>query len=232
MPNQGDAEYTRMRSLSPVGSHPGAPDWEGSSVRSNPSQLSIDPVDEEDLDEAEEQDIEELWFPGCHADLGGGWPLAPGEDSALSHGPLVWMVREAQRAGLKFDHDMMVLLKCYEDEQSVLSNTYNAALNGNVKVPKVEVIGASNPDLFGSPRSEKQNSGWAPGLAPEEAKHSDFHQSLLNAFTKGHLHNCLEYNNGLSATSVLSWKIMEYMPFRRMDLQPDGSWKAISFPLS
>ena len=24
---------------------------------------------------------------------------------------------------------------------------------------------------------------------------------------------------------------MEYMPFRRMDLQSDGSWKAITFPL-
>lgn len=24
---------------------------------------------------------------------------------------------------------------------------------------------------------------------------------------------------------------MEYLPFRRMDLQPDGSWKAITFPL-
>lgn len=24
---------------------------------------------------------------------------------------------------------------------------------------------------------------------------------------------------------------MEYLPFRRMDLQPDGSWKAITLPL-
>ena len=24
---------------------------------------------------------------------------------------------------------------------------------------------------------------------------------------------------------------MEYLPFRRMDLRPDGSWKAISLPL-
>src|SRR5207245_879342 len=27
------------------------------------------------------------------------------------------------------------------------------------------------------------------------------------------------------------WKIMEYLPFRRMDLRPDGSWKPIRWPL-
>ncbi|RAQ99794.1 short chain dehydrogenase reductase family [Stemphylium lycopersici] len=26
-------------------------------------------------DEDGEQDIQEVWFPGCHADIGGGWPL-------------------------------------------------------------------------------------------------------------------------------------------------------------
>ena len=37
------------------------------------------------------QDIEEVWFPGCHGDIGGGWDLPPDEEP-LSHGPLVWMV--------------------------------------------------------------------------------------------------------------------------------------------
>ena len=29
----------------------------------------------------------------------------------------------------------------------------------------------------------------------------------------------------------MSWRIMEFLPFRRMDLQPDGSWKSIRWPL-
>jgi uncharacterized protein (DUF2235 family) len=37
------------------------------------------------------QDIEEVWFPGAHGDIGGGWDLPEGEEP-LSHGPLVWMV--------------------------------------------------------------------------------------------------------------------------------------------
>jgi hypothetical protein len=34
------------------------------------------------------QDIEEVWFPGCHADIGGGWAKAEGEKWQLSHMPL------------------------------------------------------------------------------------------------------------------------------------------------
>ena len=56
-------------------------------------------------EKAKTQDILEVWFAGCHADIGGGWPKeeAKGETWQLSHTPLVWMVHEAEKAGLKFD---------------------------------------------------------------------------------------------------------------------------------
>jgi len=46
-----------------------------------------DSEDDDDLG----QDVEEVWFPGAHADIGGGWDL-PADEEPLSHGPLVWMV--------------------------------------------------------------------------------------------------------------------------------------------
>lgn len=49
------------------------------------------------------QDIEEVWFAGGHADIGGGWSKTTGEKWMLSHAPLVWMVHEADKAGLQFD---------------------------------------------------------------------------------------------------------------------------------
>lgn len=79
------------RSMSPVGSVDDA-----SSIHSGTTQNSLmapmAPPDDDsnDEDEAAAQDIEEVWFPGCHADLGGGWPLSMDEESPLSHGPLVW----------------------------------------------------------------------------------------------------------------------------------------------
>lgn len=42
-------------------------------------------------------DALELWFPGVHADVGGGY-----SDSQLAHGALLWMITESAAADLKF----------------------------------------------------------------------------------------------------------------------------------
>lgn len=47
-----------------------------------------------------ERDIEEVWFPGVHCDIGGGYPEA---ESGLSKLPLEWMIGEAAKAGMAFD---------------------------------------------------------------------------------------------------------------------------------
>lgn len=133
------------------------------------------------------QDIEGVWFPGCHADIGGGWPKREGETWMLSHAPLVWMVQEAERAGLKLDPYKMAKLNCCPD-----------AL-----------------DEYGNEDQEK-----------EEHFHNAIHEGC-----RGFIHDSLQYGGGLPRILVLSWKIMEYLPFRRMDLRPDGSWKAIRWPL-
>jgi Uncharacterized alpha/beta hydrolase domain (DUF2235) len=41
-------------------------------------------------DVSKQQDIQEVWFAGNHADIGGGWEKMEGEKWALSHVPLVW----------------------------------------------------------------------------------------------------------------------------------------------
>ena len=140
-----------------------AVDPDTSSIRSSassylPDQLQ-DPDEENDEDEAAKQDIEEIWFPGCHADLGGGWPLADGEESPLSHGPLVWMVREAQRAGLEFDSESMLALKCCDDTFS--NEASERGRNGSV-MPEIQISTPGERNVFLSPKSEKEEPGWAP----------------------------------------------------------------------
>ena len=46
------------------------------------------------------RDLKQVWFPGVHCDVGGGYPEA---ESGLSKLALEWMIREAQRAGLLVD---------------------------------------------------------------------------------------------------------------------------------
>jgi len=207
----------------------GSSDVDASSLKSAGSSMLPPqiPTDEEDAeDEAAKQDIEELWFPGCHADLGGGYPPADKEEAPLSHGPLVWMVHEAQKAGLEFDSEKMLGLKCCDE---TFAENMDAPINA-APMPEIQVT-ATTPDLFSSPRTEKAEPGWAPGLQPPPAEKSSFHENLEVAFTKGVVHDSLTFNPYNRWSVVLRWKLMEYMPFRRMDLRPDGSWKAISFPL-
>ena len=43
------------------------------------------------------EQISQVWFAGVHSNVGGGYP-----DDALAYIPLVWMLNEARRCGLKF----------------------------------------------------------------------------------------------------------------------------------
>ncbi|KAJ5159254.1 uncharacterized protein N7500_008905 [Penicillium coprophilum] len=146
----------------------------------------------------EMQDIEELWFPGGHADIGGGWNLGSSEAWPLTHTPLVWMVQEARRAGLRLDPRKLKQYECIEE---------------------------FDPDLHLQLNTKREV--WSLEL-PQA--HKDYLEALHLAGTKGHIHDLLSYGNGLPLTSVLSWRLMEYLPLRRMESQPDGAWKAVRWP--
>ncbi|MEM6474606.1 MAG: DUF2235 domain-containing protein [Pseudomonadota bacterium] len=48
---------------------------------------------------AKSQDVKEVWFAGSHGDIGGGYPE---QLSALAKVPLGWMIREAEKRGVRF----------------------------------------------------------------------------------------------------------------------------------
>lgn len=64
-----------------------------------------------------ETDAREVWFPGVHADVGGGYA-----DCDLSDGALLWMILEAQQAGLKFRTKALKQIK--PDPLGVMHNSY------------------------------------------------------------------------------------------------------------
>lgn len=212
----------RRASLAPPNQAQSADD--ATSVRSGHSgnvsiQLPSHAGDGFDSDE-EDQDIHEIWFPGCHADIGGGWKLQDGELWALSHAPLVWMVQEAQKAGLELDERKMKQFQCLEE----YDGDYTPIQEEIAALRPKQVCREGhddNPEAFRTAPDEKQRS----------TASRDFWHALHSSSTKGLMHDCLEFNQGLPSLSVLSWRIMEWLPFRRMDLQADGSWKPIRWPL-
>jgi uncharacterized protein (DUF2235 family) len=48
------------------------------------------------------QVVEQVWFPGVHSDIGGGY-----KEADLSDGALTWMIDRATKAGLAFDTGVM-----------------------------------------------------------------------------------------------------------------------------
>jgi uncharacterized protein (DUF2235 family) len=50
----------------------------------------------------QKQSLEQVWFAGAHADVGGGY-----EDSTLSVTPLMWMAFEAEKLGLSLSHQVL-----------------------------------------------------------------------------------------------------------------------------
>ncbi|KAF2669630.1 hypothetical protein BT63DRAFT_479423 [Microthyrium microscopicum] len=196
---------------------------------------------EAEAKEEKEQDIQEVWFLGDHADIGGGWTLEGEDEVALSHVPLVWMTREAQRAGLHFDPVKLRALHCAPEEHDagIICNTAKAYQ----AVPQIIEPNPSDEDLAPNEKPAHEIIPEAPNSTNDKSEDSqhdgiivddlpEFHRKLHLATTKGKIHDTLCFGNiGISASSVIAWNFMEYLPFRRMDLQDDGSWKPIVWPL-
>ncbi|KAG6016676.1 hypothetical protein E4U54_000665 [Claviceps lovelessii] len=184
----------------------------------------------------EDQDIDEVWFAGGHGDIGGGWD-APDDHKSASHVPLAWMVREAIKAGLAFDMASVIGMGCQDARENQMRPSPRINRTSRASRPAIQV-----QDEAGHIQEEQQNSQPSPGIEgsafqssrlaqeTEPAPLSAFHEMMHKAHT-ALIHDSLEYGAGLGAMAVTGWKFMEYLPFRRMDLQPNGSWKPIRWPL-
>jgi uncharacterized protein (DUF2235 family) len=69
-----------------------------------------DPVVAENLRRVEDERLSQVWFPGMHSNVGGGYP-----DDSLAHIPLYWIMTQARQCGLLFkaqpDHDPDAFLR-------------------------------------------------------------------------------------------------------------------------
>jgi uncharacterized protein (DUF2235 family) len=55
-------------------------------------------------EDAEEQDVKQVWFAGVHSDIGGGYPES---ESGAAKFPLNWMVDEARQHGLVYREQLV-----------------------------------------------------------------------------------------------------------------------------
>lgn len=124
--------------------------------------------------------------------------------------------------------------------EGVANNNNNQSVVG---VPGIMVRSpsGSSPRIltqFESEQGDGTNAAAAAPNTPAESNNPSDHHPTAPSFHhlvhKAHtapIHDSLAYGGGLAWPSVLAWKVMEYLPFRRMDLCSDGSWKPIRWPL-
>ena len=143
------------------------------------------------------------------------------------------MVREAQKAGLEFDEEKLEALNCCHEDR-----TFGGPRRQTI-VPAIAVDPGSPTLDNDRVNGNGGTNGTINGFVDEKHTlshhhtHPDttFHRKLHNAATQSRMHDVLQFNNGAGTMGVISWNFMEYLPFRRMDLCEDGSWKVIRWPL-
>ena len=190
---------------------------------------SMIPASEIDPDwDDEGQDIDEVWFAGGHGDVGGGWEVLVDSKSA-SHVPLTWIVREAMKAGLPFDPEKVREMGCQDviDDNGVASASAGNRARNDVDIPSIRVANGGGAT---SPPSSPPSPDMSRKDVSTNQQPNSFHELMQKAHT-ARIHDSLTYASGLGTMPVTAWKIMEWMPFRRMDLLSDGSWKPIRWPL-
>ncbi|KAL2163208.1 hypothetical protein VTH06DRAFT_5264 [Thermothelomyces fergusii] len=225
---------------------------DGKSVRSvapHPRDEEYEIDSEAESEDETDQDIDEVWFAGNHADIGGGWEVLPDSKSA-SHVPLVWMVHEAMKAGLNFDPDKVREMGCADAPDDIIHPSMTSAnareneqaVTDGAPIPDIVIRSptTSTPKLFqragfgGKNTNPATNSSSTTTSSTSSISAGERYQSFREIMHRAHvarIHDCLEFGGGLGWSSVLGWKVMEYLPFRRMDLQQDGTWKPIRWPL-
>src|SRR6185369_17266688 len=75
-----------------------------------------------DTEKVNKDRLQQVWFTGMHADVGGGYP-----DESLSYVSLLWMMEEAEAADLR-------TVKVIKDRYFALANSYGPMHNSRAGI--------------------------------------------------------------------------------------------------
>lgn len=91
---------------------------------------------------AQHPGIKELWFPGVHSDVGGGYA-----DCNLSNGALLWMMEESSEVGLTFREGIQSQIKA--DPLGVMHYSFKGAFAKLRSRPRnIDAMFEGNRDIF------------------------------------------------------------------------------------
>jgi uncharacterized protein (DUF2235 family) len=146
-------------------------------------------TEEELAAEAEEnkEDIREVWFPGNHGDIGGGWPAVPGLEPPenMSWGKRLWYIFKTMKPA-----DVTGGLKNNDLQMS------DMALDWMIR--EVTLVGKEDP---------RCQVHWCHTLK-KFTKAMDNKKKVEKDVVKGFMHDTLSFGYGSSFLKVFMWKFM------------------------
>lgn len=97
------------------------------------------------------KDVKEIWFPGAHSDVGGGYA-----NCGLSNGALKWMMEESEEVGLKFRAEVAQNIR--DNPLGALHNSYKGAFAKLRSRPRnVAAMTPENDHLFHTSGMQRQS---------------------------------------------------------------------------
>ncbi|GJC91325.1 sporulation associated protein [Colletotrichum higginsianum] len=179
------------------------------------------------------EDIKEVWFPGCHGDVGGGWPAS--DDNPLDNrGEMTFWERVKNFWTTRNDKRLSKALGCDRFQMSDVPLAW--------MIREVELVGANEPSAA---------LKWRESVHAFKARFAKKKKQAL----KGVIHDSLAFGSGTAFFKVLLWKFMgeqfsdnhtfsfrlltlkfssptEWLPFiTRWELEDKG-WQNVRFPLN
>ncbi|KAK3395059.1 hypothetical protein B0H63DRAFT_408362 [Podospora didyma] len=169
----------------------------------------------DDDDHAGEEDIKEVWFPGCHGDVGGGWPATA--DNPLDSGaPMTTWQRVKNFWTSRKANTLASAANKYLDAGPFQMSDIPLAW----MIREVELVGRQD---------EGAALRWKPDLLDRFKRR--FQRKKKQALTSLY-HDSLAFGYGTGFFKVLFWKFMEWLPaIKRWELEGD-TWRNVRFPLN
>jgi uncharacterized protein (DUF2235 family) len=175
-------------------------------VKFKPALLSQDIRDGND-----DEDLKEVWFPGCHGDVGGGWPAEL--ENAFDTDPESMTIWQRVK-------NFFTSRKPKEASRDVRADPFQMSdIPLAWMIRELELVGEMD-----KPAAIKFSKALG-GFKRQFKKRKE--QAL-----KGTIHDSLAFGCGTSFVKVLFWKFMEILPIiTRWELEENG-WVNVRFPLN
>ncbi|KAM0421253.1 hypothetical protein ACHAPT_010975 [Fusarium lateritium] len=139
------------------------------------------------------EDIQEVWFPGNHGDIGGGWPafddMPKFEDmNIFERLKYYWTTLKPKSQKTPLNDDRLQMS--------------DMALEWMIR--EVDLVGQ---------RDSKSAVHWCPTGLEKFKGLMNQKDDVTNLVIKGFMHDCLSFGRGTALFKVMMWKFMETLPF-------------------